>query len=146
MSARSFLLRLVRDRKGGVLIEFALLGPVVITLLLGVLQMGMAMQAYNALRSASSDVARFAVVERQKGTTLNTTALTTKARAVAKNTPYMLLETNLTTATVSVAGTQRVNGATEYTLQYNYSVPNILQITGLGAIPLSYSRPIFVVS
>jgi len=146
MSQRPFFLRLARDTHGSALIEFGLLGPVVITLMLGVLQMGMAMQAFNALRGASSDVARFAVVERQKGTALTTTALTTKARTVAQATPYMLLSGNLTTATVSVATTQRVTGATEYTVQYNYNVPNILQIAGLGTIPLSYSRPIFVIN
>jgi Flp pilus assembly protein TadG len=146
MSPRFLLLRLARDRTGGAIIEFALLGPLVITMLLGVLQIGMAMQAYNALRSASSDVARYAVVERQKGATLSATALSTKARAAVIASPYTLTNANLPTATVSVAGTQRVSGATEYTLQYNYNVPNLLGIAGIGTIPLSYSRPIFVVS
>lgn len=145
MSARRFLVRLAQDRHGGAIIEFALLGPLMITMLLGVLQIGMAMQAYNALRGASSDLARYAVVERQKGTTLTTTALTTKARSVATDAPYMLITGNLTTASVTQP-TTRVSGATEYTIQYNYNVPNILQIAGLGTIPLSYSRPIFVVN
>lgn len=145
MTRDTLLSRLLRDRHGGAMVEFALLGPLMITMLLGVLQIGMAMQAYNALRGASSDVARFAVIERQKGTALNTTSLTTKARTVATASPYKLITGNLTTATVTQA-TSRVTGATEYTIQYNYNVPNILQVAGLGTIPLSYSRPIFVLS
>lgn len=145
MSAAFLLKRLAQDRHGGAIIEFALLGPLLITMMIGVLQVGMAMQAYSALRGASSDLARFATVERQKGTTLTTTALTTKARSVATGSPYELVTGNLTTASVTQV-TTRVAGATEYRVQYNYNVPNVLQIAGLGTIPLSYSRPIFVVN
>lgn len=145
MSALHFLRRLAHDRHGGAIIEFALLGPLLITMMIGVLQIGMAMQAYSALRGASSDLARYAAVERQKGTTLTTTALSTRARTVATTGPYMLISANLTTASVTQA-TARVAGTTEYTVQYNYNVPNVLQVAGLGTIPLSYSRPIFVIN
>lgn len=146
MTWRTHLARLRGDRSGATAIEFALLGPLLFTLLLGILQFGLAMQAYNAMRSASADVARFAVVERQKGNAVTATALSTKARTTAVASPYKLLNANLSNAVVTVATTQRVTGATEYKLQYNYNVPNFLEIIDLPTIPLMYSRPIFVVT
>jgi Flp pilus assembly protein TadG len=114
-------------------------------MMLGALQVGIGMQAYNAMRSASAQTARFAVVERQKSSTVTTTSIQTKAVTVATSTPYALQGTRLTTNVVTAA-TQRVSGATEYTLTYTYSVPTVLSIVGIGSIPLSYSRPIFVLT
>ncbi len=137
--------RLATDRRGSVMIEFAILGPIVITLMLGVFQIGMAMQAYNALRGASSDLARYAAVQRQQGATVDATSLSTKARTIATAAPYQLMSANLTTASVSKV-TTRITGADEYSVTYSYNVPNVLKIIGLGTIPLSYSRPIFVLT
>jgi hypothetical protein len=47
---------------------------------------------------------------------------------------------------VSLAGTQRVPGATEYTMQLQYNVPTFLGFIGVGEIPLTFTRPIFVVT
>ena len=56
--------RLAHDLQGSVAIEFALIGPVFLTMFLGVLQIGIGMQNYNALRGISADVARYAVVKK----------------------------------------------------------------------------------
>lgn len=147
MTWNNRLRQLPGDSSGATAIEFALMGPLLFTLMLGILQVGLAMQAYNAMRSASADVARYAVVERQKGNTITTTGLTTKARQIAVASPYKLITGNLSTASVTLdtAGTQ-VTGATRYKVQYNYNVPNFLEIIDLPTIPLMYSRPIFVVT
>ncbi len=144
MTKPVFIKRLLRDHGGAVAIEFAILGPMLITMMFGVLQVGIAMQAYNAMRSAAADVARFAVVERQKGNTISATSLTTQAGTIASATPYALLDANLTHNVVLVA-TPQVTGTTEYTLTYSYTVPSLLGVIDLAAIPLTYSRPIFVV-
>ena len=47
----STLRRLRRDDRGAAIIEFALLAPVLLGLMLGVLQMGLQMQSFNALRA-----------------------------------------------------------------------------------------------
>jgi Flp pilus assembly protein TadG len=139
------LSRLRRNNDGAVMIEFALIGPVLLTMLFGVLQIGLGMQNYNAMRSISADVARFAVVSRQAGTTVTTTSLKARADQIASAAPYGLMA-NRFTSTVSVAGTQRVTGATEYTIQLQYDVPTFLGFVGVDEIPLTFSRPIFVVS
>lgn len=144
MSARDRLpARLLRDASGSVAIEFGILGPVMIAMLLGVLQIGVAMQAYNSLRAASADVARYASVQYQNDVEKTNAEIRTYARTVATQTPYGLRTTGLGVA-VSLAANQRATGVKELTLAYTYNVPNILGVIDVGSIPLSYSRPLFV--
>lgn len=140
-----FLSRLRGDRQGSVAIEFALIGPVFITMFLGVLQIGIGMQNYNAMRGISADVARYAVVNYQTANRLTTSQLEDYARSVAAAPPYGLTRNRLT-ASVALATTQRVAGATEYTMTLDYTVPSVLGIMGMRDIPLSFDRPIFVVA
>jgi Flp pilus assembly protein TadG len=133
------------DQAGAAAVEFAILGPTVFAMMLGALQVGIGMQAYNAMRSASAQAARYAVVERQRDSTVTASSIQTQAITLATSSPYALQSSRLTTA-VDTAATQRVTGATEYTLTYTYSVPSVLSIIGLDSIPLSYSRPIFVIT
>jgi Flp pilus assembly protein TadG len=139
------LARLLRDSGGSVVIEFALIGPVLLAMLMGVLQIGLGMQNYNALRNISADTARFAVITRQTGDPITTTALENHADGIAAASPYGLAAARFQ-STATLAGTQRVDGATEYTLQLQYNVPTFLGFIGVGEIPLTYNRPIFVVS
>jgi Flp pilus assembly protein TadG len=134
-----------RDREGSVVIEFALIGPVLLAMLMGVLQIGLGMQNYNALRGISAETARFAVVTRQADGTVSTTSLENHADSLAVAPPYGLAAARFQ-SNVSLAGTQRVPGATEYTLQLQYNVPTFLGFIGVGEIPLTFTRPIFVVT
>lgn len=136
--------RLRRDTDGSVVIEFALIGPVLLAMLMGVLQIGLGMQNYNALRSISADTARFAVVTRQDDNPVTTTSLEDHADGIASAAPYGLAATRFT-STVTQEATSRIDGATEYTLQLQYNVPTFLGFIGVGEIPMTYSRPIFVV-
>jgi Flp pilus assembly protein TadG len=131
--------------EGSVVVEFAIVGPVLITLLMGVLQIGVGMQNYNALRGISADVARYAVVNYQTSNRLSTSQLQTYATGIASAPPYGLIRSRFQ-PTITTAATQRVAGATEYTIQVTYRVPSVLAIAGVGEIPLTYSRPIFVVN
>lgn len=142
---RRYLARIRQDQRGAAAIEFALIAPLLIGMMLGVLQIGIAMQNYNALRSISADVARYAVVNYQTNTRLTTSQLQDYAYSVGTTTPYGLQRSNLVSS-VGLATTQRVSGATEYTITLNYDVPSILTVIGVGEIPLSYSRPVFVVT
>ena len=56
MTRLALFRRLRANARGAVAIEFALLGPAFIVMLLGVLQVGIGLQSYNALRNASADV------------------------------------------------------------------------------------------
>ncbi len=142
---KQIFIRLFRERQGSAAIEFALIGPIFITMFMGVLQIGIGMQNYNAMRGISADVARYAVVNYQTANRLSTSQLEDYARSVAASPPYGLTRSRLT-ANVSTASTQRVAGATEYTVTLTYSVPSVLGIMGMQDIPLNYARPIFVLS
>jgi len=142
---RRFLPRLRGDASGSTAVEFALIGPAFIAMFMGVLQIGIGMQNYNALRGVSGDVARYAVVNYQSHNRLATTQLQSYAASVASKPPYGLTTSRLT-ATVTTAAVQRVVGATEYTITLKYDIPTFLGVIGIGEIPLTYERPVFVLS
>lgn len=142
---RALLLRLLRRREGSVVVEFALIGPVMIAMMLGVLQFGIGMQNYNALRAVSGDVARYAVINYQTSNKLTNAQLQDYARAVAIKRPYGLMNSRLQVNVID-APTQRVTGATEKTMSVTYDIPTMLSFIGVNDIPLSYSRPIFVIA
>ena len=137
--------QLLRNTSGSAAVEFALIGPAFLAMFMGVLQLGIGMQNYNALRSISADVARYAVVNYQTSNRLNIAQLQTYTYGIASAPPYGLTRTSLD-ASVTVAGTQRVTGANEYSIVLTYQVPTFLSIIGIDDIPLTYSRPIFVIS
>ena len=71
MTIRKLLNRIRRNDTGAAAIEFALLSPALILMMIGVLQVGVAMQNYNALRGLSADVARYTMVQYQTGNTIS---------------------------------------------------------------------------
>lgn len=142
MSRLRFLTRLLGDQRGGALMEFGILAPAIFTMMFGVLQVGLQMQNYNALRSVASDVARYTVVEYQKLDKLSATQIEDKTRAIAVGSPY-LLDTDRITVQVTTP-TSEITGATKFNVALTYVPPNFLNIVGLGAITLNYNRPIYV--
>ncbi len=144
MSAlRQLAARLRADRSGSVAVEFALLGAAFLTMLLGVLQVGIGMQNYNAIRSASADVARYTMVQYETGNKLNMTQIRNYALSAGQNAPYLLDFARLD-ATVDTADVQRVDGATELTLEMTYTVPIIIGFLGIDEPRIVYQRPIFL--
>lgn len=142
--ARGILSRLRGDRQGSTIVEFAILGPTVIALMLGVLQIGLGMQALNAMRSISAETARYAVVEYQKDKTPDNATVRSRARTIATSSPFNLSNANLAIS-VNDAATQRVSGAREITLQLTYTVPTVLPFMGWASPTLTHERPIFVI-
>lgn len=139
----AFLTRLLRAREGSVAVEFALIGPALIGMMFAVLQVGVGMQSYNALRSVSTDIARYAVVNYQTDNTLTNDQIKTYGRSIAIQAPYGLKSERLDIQVTSVT-TSRVPGTDEKTLQIIYAVPSFLSIFGLGEVPISYEQPIFL--
>jgi Flp pilus assembly protein TadG len=143
------IVALRKDCAGSVVVEFAILGPVLLTMLFGVLQFGIGMQNYNALRSVSAEVARYAVIDAQDAAaqsdmTMRDTnnELEAYAREVASAAPYGLQADRLTVTITSVP--TRVEGASERTINVQYNIPSLLGIMGIDSIPISYSRPVFI--
>jgi Flp pilus assembly protein TadG len=149
MISHSLLSRLRCDCDGSVMVEFALIGPAMLAMLFGVLQFGLGMQNYNALRSISADVARYAVIDAQDAAaqsdmTMRDTneELEAYAEEIAGVPPYGLQTSRLTVTVTSVP--TRVQGASERTIDLQYDVPSMLGMIGINSIPISYSRPVFI--
>lgn len=140
----SSLKSLYRDNSGAALIEFALLGPLLITMMIGVFHMGVYMQNYNAIRSLTSDGARFAMIEYQKGNELTNVQIEAVLLATAVNAPYNL-DTDRITVSVKNVATGRVTGARELDVDIGYTLEDWLPFVKLPATTLTYTRPIFVV-
>ena len=62
--------RLSRATDGASAVEFAILAPVFLSLFFGVLQFGVWLQNYNAIRSVTLDGARAVMIEYQNDNTL----------------------------------------------------------------------------
>lgn len=139
-----WLRALRHDRRGSTLLEFGLLAPAMFAMMLGVFQIGMGMQAYNAMRSVASDTARFAATAYQRENELAVATIRNNGILIATRAPYSLKSEDLSLS-IEQATDQRVNGAIEFTITIDYEVPSILGFIGIEAIPLSYSRPIFVI-
>jgi Flp pilus assembly protein TadG len=138
------LRRLRSDRDGSTAIEFALIGPAFIALLLGVLQVGVGMQSYNALRNITADVSRHTVIQYQTDNRLTKNQIKLATISTATSSPYLLDANNLRVA-VDPATIQRVDGATEFTINVSYQVPSILNLSGWASPTISHTRPIFTI-
>ena len=136
------LRQLGNDRSGSVIVEFGILAPAIITLLVGVVQIGMWMQTYNALRSVAADSGRYVAVEYQKANRISNVQMALWARNHAIS-GYLFKSSQLNTSVVD-AGTQSITGVTEKTLTLNYTMDSFMGVIGIPDIPVSFSRPIFV--
>jgi Flp pilus assembly protein TadG len=134
---------IVRNSDGAAIIEFALVGPLVIAMMIAVLQLGMMMQSYNAVRSVTAETARFALVEYQKGNTPNNATIREAAIDIADGAPYLMNPTNLKVE-VSDAGVQRVDRAKELTVNISYQAPSFLPFFDWVTPAVSHERPIFL--
>jgi Flp pilus assembly protein TadG len=143
MMLRTFIRKLRRNDGGSVAVEFALVGPLLIGMLMGVMQIGIGMQNYNALRGISADVARYAVINYQTGNQLNNSQLEEYSTGLATAAPYGLNHDRFM-AQVSLAPTQRVAGARELTVRLTYNIPTFLGVFGIDEFPVVYTRPVFV--
>ena len=143
MSGLFALRRLTASERGASAVEFALLAPVFISLMLGVVEVGLYMQNYNAVRSLAGDAASFAAVEYQKINVVTEEALEANIKAMGLAAPYSLMDSQLT-VTVTEVSPARVNGAREYDLDIDYALPDIIGGTTIDNFTVSYSRPLFV--
>lgn len=138
------LRRWFTDERGNAAIEFAIVGPTLIAMLLGVLWVGLQMQKYNALRSIAADVNRYTVVEYQKDDKLTSDQIESVAAAIAVKAPYNLTGSQFD-ATVT-AQSSPVAGATDFYMVLDYTPDNFLSYFGISAITMTYTQNIYVPS
>ncbi|KLE33629.1 hypothetical protein AAW01_02685 [Aurantiacibacter gangjinensis] len=141
--ASTFLQRIRRDETGAMAIEFALIAPALFLMLFGVMQVGMAMQNYNAIRNVSADVARYAMVQYQTGNELSPSQLRTFAENHALGAPYML-DQNRVRVEIDDSVTQRVSGATEMEIRVTYQTDSLLEFADISMPIVRYNRPLFL--
>lgn len=132
-----------RDTRGNALVEFALIGPAMILVLLAVFQIALQIQNYNAVRNLAADGSRFAVVQYQKGTKSPGPAIETWIRGKAISGVYNL-DTDRLTVTVTPATVSRLAGMTEMMIMVNYEAPQYLWTVAGNTLNISYSRPVFL--
>jgi Flp pilus assembly protein TadG len=135
--------RLGADERGSVLIEFALLAPVFLTLLIGVVQVGLHMQNANAVRNLASDGARFAVVQYQRERNSPTEVIETYIRSEGVGGKYNLATDRLT-VTVTEESPSRIAGAIEMEIRVAYNAPDFLAFVPGELLQLDYVRPVFL--
>jgi Flp pilus assembly protein TadG len=135
---------LARDGRGSAAIEFGLIAPVFLTMLLGVFQVGVWMQSYNAMRNALSETARSVAVEYQTDNHLTDAQIANTGLAVATTAPY-LLNINSIEVEVEDPPSQPFPGARQKTLTMTYQMPTFLDFAGIAGPEVSYSRTLFVI-
>lgn len=134
---------MLRDISGSAAIEFGLLAPVFIAMLVGVLQVGDWMQSYNAMRNSIADTARNVSVEYQTDNRLTDVQIAQYGLATATTAPY-LLNTDNVTIDVDQPAVQRIAGARELELTITYEMSSFLEVVGISGPTVSYSRPLFL--
>jgi len=137
-----FTNRLAREQHGGVLVEFALLAPVLLTLMIGVVQVGIHVQNSNAVRNLAADGARAAAVEYQRGNALSASQIAAEIQARGVGPKYNLVLDRLDVEVTEQAS--RIAGVTEMQIEITYAMPNFLAFVDLSALDIEYQRPIFL--
>jgi Flp pilus assembly protein TadG len=130
------------DNSGSVIVEFALLAPTFLTLLLGVVQIGLQLQNWNAVRNLASDGARFAVVEYQRDRQSAGDLIATWIRSRGVGSRYNL-DTDRLGVTVTTV-TSRIPETIEMDIKITYDAPDYLPFVDTGILNLSYERPVFL--
>ncbi len=138
-SARSF----IRRTDGSAAVEFGLIAPAFLLMLLGVFQVGTWLQAYNAMRNAVTTTARSVAVEYQTDNKLTNDQIRDLGVAIGTTAPYLLKSDNLD-VTVTTATTQTFSSAREMTLTMTYEMPSYLGFADVPGPSVSYSRSLFV--
>ena len=142
MAQRNLFRRLARDCRGSVIVEFAIIAPVLLTLLMGVLTMGLHMFSANALQSAASDTARWAVVEYQKANRVSAEQIADKVTATAITPPYSLDFNRLEVSAQPVA--TDITGTLKFEITLNYTPYNPLEFAGITSPTIGSTRVLYV--
>ena len=133
------------DQSGAGAVEFAMLAPVFILMLIGVLQAGVWLQNFNAVRSTTHDASRMILIQYQKNNELSDEQIRRIILARATTAPYFLNTDNLT-ININRLATTRVTGTTEIEVELQYVFDSFLPFAELPGSTVAYERPVFVVA
>ncbi|MBC7908501.1 MAG: pilus assembly protein [Rhodospirillaceae bacterium] len=110
------LRRLFQDRRGATAVEFALVLPVFLVLLLGTMELGRVMWAHSTLQFAAEEASRYAIAH----SSASNAEITAKAQAhlVGLNSGEVTVNVTNNAATVTVQLTHNFQFATAGLLPY----------------------------
>ncbi|WP_164843903.1 TadE/TadG family type IV pilus assembly protein [Croceicoccus ponticola] len=138
-----FLTRLQKDDRGVSAIETAILLPVLVTMLIGVLQIGLYLQAQNAVRSVGGEMSRFMTVESQKHNQVTNQQIEDTALGIAVSAPYILKSSQLDIE-VADSTVQNIDRVRQVDVKMSYTVPNILGFADWDVMTIDYTRKAFI--
>ena len=142
MKNRNPFAGILSDNRGSALIEFAILAPALIGMMLGIMYVGLQMMSYNSLRSISSDIARYTLVEYQKDNKITRTEIRNQAIAIAQNAPYVL-DANDLNIEVTTPGTD-IPGTSKFTATITYTPYNPVAFMGVDDPTMVETRSFYV--
>ena len=121
-------MKILNNQKGQALVEFALVFPILLLLVMGILQFGMMLNSYLSIENASREGARAGIVGSSDSEIRNTIISTSPS-----------LDPNKLTVTITPAEANRKSGNTltvKVTYNYNLTVPIISSLFN-NVVPLN---------
>jgi Flp pilus assembly protein TadG len=137
--------RLIGNQRGSALIEFALVSPLLIMIILAALQFGLMLRANAGLRELAGWAGRQAVVSYQVKASdgINPAALKTLIENEAMSRKYNLENGTLKVVTTSVQNTALLT-VNEVGIKLNYDYPISVPFLGQSLVKLSVDRTFYV--
>jgi Flp pilus assembly protein TadG len=133
------------DKKGATVIEFAIVAPIMISMMFGVFQIGLAMFAYNGLRGLAGDSARYVTVQYMTNVQLTDEQIEMHAASRATE-GYQLKEDRFSATAVTSSTGSGVTGVKKVTLTLNYNAPIVMPFGEISAIPLSLTKTMYLIN
>jgi len=140
---RNFLSAFQREDRAAAVIEVAILLPMLIGMMIAVLQVGLYLQAQNAVRGVGGEISRLMAVESQKNNQLSNRQIEDMALGIAVSQPYGL-KSDLLDIDVSNDTTQDIDRVRKIDLAMSYEVPNILGFAKWGVLTIDLTKQAFV--
>ena len=141
---RKLLRHIRQSEQGATAVEFALAAPIALTMMVGVIQVGIAMQGYNAIRGMVGDLARHTVVQYSTGVELEDDQIEADAIARATAAPYLLNADNLV-IDVASANSSGIGGVKQIDVTVSYAVRSIIPGINADQFPMTLEKSIFVI-
>lgn len=141
---KQFFKRMEYNQSGSVITEFAICAPVVMMLLLGVFQVGIAVQAKNSIQSVIGEVGRNVAV----GYLNSETELFGEGQVellltnTATNSAYKLKSDNIVVDAVIVDSDYA--NVKKLKMQINYTVPMFMPLGSMDGINLEANRTMYI--